>query len=555
MPGKRVLSLVFPALLAAMACRAGSRGPEQPFDHAAASIRPEAIQAHIRVLADDSLSGRGTGTPGYEGAARYVRSQLTAFGALGGARSGDFYQSVPFVRTRIDSTRSQFEVIGKRGTQRLVYGTDYAFTDNHAATHGSVSAKVVFVRYGVTAPDFNIDDYAGLDVRGAVVAMFEFEAPATLPPTIRAHFKDHDVKLANAARHGATGVVYIRSPEEEDALPWTDMRFEMVGGWTSLRWADSSWMPGGASPSIGVMGVLSRAGASKLFAGEQYDAEAVLSPAQQKQVPSFVLRNSVRLEYRGTQERLESHNVIGAFIGSDPSLKREYVIYSAHLDHLGIGPPINGDSIYNGAIDNAGGTSVLLEIARAFGSLSAKPKRSVIFLFVTGEEAGLLGSDYFARHPTISLDRLVADINVDGGTSLTPVSDVLAWGTEHSSLGNIVTRVATSAGLTITPDPFPGEGMFVRSDQYSFIKQGIPSLMLDVGIKSTTPGVDALAQVQRWLTTAYHSPKDDLTQPVHYPTAARFAAFAFAVGYAVAMETERPQWNAQDFFGRAFAHR
>ena len=144
---------------------------------------------------------------------------------------------------------------------------------------------------------------------------------------------------------------------------------------------------------------------------------------------------------------------------------------------------------------------------------------------------------------------------MDGGTSLTPVSDVLAWGTEHSSLGNIVTRVATSAGLTITPDPFPGEGMFVRSDQYSFIKQGIPSLMLDVGIKSTTPGVDALAQVQRWLTTAYHSPKDDLTQPVHYPTAARFAAFAFAVGYAVAMETERPQWNAQDFFGRAFAHR
>jgi Zn-dependent M28 family amino/carboxypeptidase len=258
------------------------------------------------------------------------------------------------------------------------------------------------------------------------------------------------------------------------------------------------------------------------------------------------------IRFRSHHERLESPNVVAVLEGSDPSLRKEYVVYSTHEDHLGTGDPVDGDSIYNGAMDNAGGCAVLLEVARSFGALPQGPKRSVVFLFVTAEEAGLLGSDYFASHPTIPLGEIVANINFDGGASLTPVSDVIAWGAEHSSLAAAIRQAADQTGFTVSGDPFPEEGYFVRSDQFSFVKKGIPSLFVDVGVKSKEPGVDGLALLKQWLVTVYHSPKDDLSQSIQYETSARFARFVFRLGTAVAMESERPRWNHNDFFGTKF---
>ena len=195
---------------------------------------------------------------------------------------------------------------------------------------------------------------------------------------------------------------------------------------------------------------------------------------------------------------------------------------------------------------------MLLEVARSFGTLRERPRRSVIFLFVTGEEAGLLGSDYFASHPTIPMGQIVANINCDGGMSLTPLSDVIAWGAEHSSFEAAVQQAASQTGFTVSPDPFPEEGLFVRSDQFSFVKKGVPAIFVDVGVKSTQTGVDGLALLKQWLVTVYHSPKDDLTQPIQYATGVRFARFLFRLGYGIAIDPQRPQWNKNDFFGTKF---
>jgi Zn-dependent M28 family amino/carboxypeptidase len=304
-----------------------------------------------------------------------------------------------------------------------------------------------------------------------------------------------------------------------------------------------------------VMGVLNRPGAEALFAGEDHQLADVFAAAEKGQPPRFALSKTVTAHFAARHERVESVNIVAQFEGSDPALKNEYVIYTAHADHLGIGPAVDGDSIYNGAMDNAGGCAVLLEIARAFGGLPERPRRTIVVMMVTGEEAGLLGSDYFAHYPTVPIGRIVANINIDGGTSLTPVSDIIAWGAEHSTLGGVVQRVASQTGFVVSEDPFPEEGVFVRSDQYSFVKQGIPSLFVEVGVKSTTPGVDALAIFKKWLVTNYHSPKDDVSQPIQYQTSARFAGFAFALGHAIAMAPEPPRWNENDFFGSKFGRR
>jgi hypothetical protein len=509
----------------------------------------------VTFLADDALEGRGTGTRGHELAAKYLRSQLSLAGAEGGSGQQDFFQKVPLVRTRVDEKVTRFELRGGSDQRDLVYGADYVLLDTHAQREGGASGKVVFVGYGVTAPELGYDDYAGLDVKGAVVAFLQFESPPAFPPAVRAYYSDHDVKRANAARHGAIGALYVRSPAEEKRLPWSGLLRELQIGWNSLRWVDEDGRPGGLDEQLQVMGVLNRSGADVLFRGEDHEADDVFAAAQKGEPPSFVLSKTVTIHFGAQHERVESVNVVGKLQGSDPTLKREYVVYTTHADHLGIGPAVDGDSIYNGALDNAAGCAVLLEIAHAFGSLPERPRRSVMFVFVTGEEAGLLGSDYFAHHPPVAVAGMVANINLDGGATLVPVSDVIAWGAEHSTLGSVASGAASRMRLFVAPDPFPEEGLFVRSDQYSFVKQGVPSLFVDVGVTSTRPGVDALATLRKWLVTVYHSPQDDVTQPIQYETSARFAGFAFELGYAIAMDAQRPRWNGGDFFGDHFGRR
>ncbi len=519
-------------------------------DQVTARIRPEAIRAHLEFLADDLLEGRGTGSRGHKLAVKYLRAQCESSGLRGAAEGGSFFQRVPLVRATVEEKETTLEVKAVDGTKRLAYGTDFVVLDTHRDTEGGVSAGVVFAGFGVTAPEQGYDDYAGLDVKGKIVAMFGPEAPSSFPPTVRAYYSNADVKRANAAAHGAVGVLSIASPATEKRLPWA-LLLRYVRFY-SLRWLDANGQPGGLDDSLKVSGALSRSGTEALFAGEKPTLDQVFAAAEKGAPPRFILSKSVAVKFRSRHEEVESDNVVAVLEGSDPVLKREYVLYSTHVDHLGIADAVDGDSIYNGAMDNAGGCAVLLEVARAFGTLGERPRRSVIFLFVTAEEAGFVGSDYFACHPTIRRGQIVADINFDGATTLTPVSDVIAFGSEHSSLQTAVQRAADRTGFAVSPDPVSEEGIFVRSDQFSFVKKGIPATMVYLGFKSTRPGVDALAIWKRWLVTVYHSPKDDVTQPICHESSAQLARFAFRLGHGIATEAERPRWNDGDFFGKKF---
>ena len=521
-------------------------------ENALKQIRPEAIRAHMTFLADDALEGRGTGTRGYDLGAKYLRSQLIACGIGGGTKEGAYFQKVPLVRTSVDAAATTMNF----GTGKpLQYEKDFLLLDTHGKVEGGASAKAAFVGYGVTAPELGYDDYSGLDVRGCIVVLLDSEAPPSFPPTIRAYYSDHDVKMANVAQHGAIGALYVSSVETARRFPWDFYVRELQIGWNSLRWVSGDQEPGGLQDQIQVAGMLNRTAAEMLFAGEEHEFTSILDACEKGVPPRFALSKTVSVRYRARHQRIECTNVVGRLEGSDATLRKEYVVYTAHADHLGIGPAVDGDSIYNGALDNASGCAVLLEVARAFTELRQRPARSILFVMVTAEEAGLLGSDYFVQNPPVPIGSIVANINLDGAIPLTPVTDVVAHGAEHSTIGATVRQAGRTLDIAVSPDPFPEEGMFVRADQYSFVKRGIPSLFLETGVTSGTPDVDALALLKNWLVTKYHSPQDDLGQPFEYETGAQHGRFAFLVGHTLATELQRPGWNDGDFFGSKFGRR
>ena len=517
-------------------------------------IRPNALRAHVQFLADDALEGRRTGTRGYELAAKYVRSQFQAEGLGSGTQDGSYFQKVALRRTDVDPDASSMILEGGHQKKRLLYSQDFVLLDTHAHTAGSASGIVVFAGYGVTAPELAYDDYAGLDVKGKIVVVFFFEAPPSFPATQRAYYMDHHVKREIARAHGAIGMIEISSPQTEERFPWVFLLREVKIGYNSLQWLDSKEQPFGLDEQISSSAVLSRSGATALFAGERHSLEDLFAMTKSGKMEPFPLSKTVEISYRARHTPVESMNVVGVLPGADPVLRKEYVVFSAHLDHLGIGPPVDGDSIYNGALDNAAGSAVLLAVSRFFAALPTRPRRSVAFVAVTGEEQDLLGSECFAR--TSPLDGpIVADINVDGGAFFFPVRDVTAIGEEHSSLGRLAGLAAEKTGFVVSPDYFPEEGYFIRSDQYSFIQTGVPSLFIDLGFKAVAPGVDPLAEMKKWNVTKYHSPKDDASQPIDYETSARFSRFAALLTYLTANDEARPTWNANDFLGTKFCTR
>jgi len=251
-----------------------------------------------------------------------------------------------------------------------------------------------------------------------------------------------------------------------------------------------------------------------------------------------------------TLREVQSRNIVAKLEGSDPALKSEYVVYSAHLDHLGIGEAVQGDTIYNGALDNASGSAILIELARAFSTMKTRPRRSILFVSVTGEEAGLLGSDYFANYPTVPKKAIVANVNMDEDLMLWPLQDIVAFGAEHSSLDAVVKKAAARMQLGQSPDPMPQEVVFIRSDQYSFVKQGIPAVFPVPGFKSTDVNIDPMEIFKNWEKTRYHHPQDDIDQPgLDFNAAAKYARFVFLCGYLITEDSQRPVWNKGDFFG------
>src|SRR3954451_6684332 len=468
-----------------------------------AAVLSSAIRAHMTFLADDMLEGRGTGTRGHEIAARYVAAQFEAMGL------DTKLQPVPMRRAELIANESRVELIRDDGTRKiLAAGKDVIMAGDFRGT-ADVEAPLVFAGFGVTAPEHHYDDYAKIDARGKIVAVTG-GAPPALNAEERAHYAG--TKGENAAAHGAIGIVRLWTAEDETSGTWdaTVRSYSNIG---SFAWLE------GDTPHPFL---------------PQLRGTAWIGPLNMALPPRIHIVN------KSTIADLQSPNVIGVLRGTDPVLRDEYVVISAHLDHLGISAPVNGDSIYNGAIDNASGVATLIELARMFAA--SPPRRSILFLACTGEEPGLIGSEYFAQHPPVPRDSLVADINIDGA-SLWDFDALFARGADHSSLKTDV----EASGETIVPDPFPDQAGFVRSDQYSFVRVGIPSIILGAKRSGT-----ARAQALDWVKNRYHQPSDDMSQPLDFIAAGRFAEDLFKIAQSIAQQEQRPKWNKGDFFGMRF---
>ena len=514
-------------------------------------ITAQGIRAHMKFLADDLLEGRGTGTRGYMLAANYVRAQFEQMGLEPAGEAGTYFQKVRVRQLTPLPERDSLVVTRDNRDEKFVFEKDYLMEGDPAHQDALVDGSMVFVGYGVTAPEAHYDDYAGTDAKGKIVVMVA-NAPASFPSSDRAFYSDDVNKLRNAAAHGAIGIIEIWAGEATENTPWE----QIINFFHQpiMHWIDQNGTPNDYVPEIRVAALINQKSADMLFQGSTHTFNEAMISLQASKPLSFPLAGTASLHEAARFTELESPNIAGILRGSDPRLKDEYVVFSAHVDHVGIGEPVNGDAIYNGAVDNASGTAALLEIARAFAQNSERPKRSLLFLAVTGEEAGLLGSDFYARHPTVPVAQIVANINMDGISLFYDFKDIVALGADHSSLNREVDDVAKHVGLETSPDPMPEENFFIRSDQYSFIKQGVPALFISEGFKTVDPSLDGRKISITWETTRYHTPQDDMNQPLNFVAARKCTQVILAVGYEVANAHDRPAWNSGDIFGQRFAH-
>jgi hypothetical protein len=518
---------------------------------ALAGIDGEAIRAHMRFLSDRLLEGRAPDGPGYAIAARYVQTELESMGLKPAGTNGDWYQPVPLRKSVLDSAKSSLVLVRSDSKRALVDGQDYVFSASLSRADSTVEAPVVFVGFGVTSRQQHYDDYAGVEVKGKVVAMID-GAPAKFPSEERAYNSDGIIKARNAVAHGAVGILEIMLPEDSKRYPWAWLVPQIQAG--SMGWLEENGEVHNTFPQLRANALLSDQAAVVLFAGAPKTLNDVFAAARAGQPQAFALPLSVRMQTVSMHKSLVSPNIVARLEGSDAKLREQYVVYTAHVDHLGICPPVDGDSVCHGAVDNASGTASVLEIARAYTRLAQAPRRSVLFVFVTGEEMGLLGSDYFAWHPTVPLRNIVANVNVDGAPGIYyAMKDVVPLGSEHTSLGRTVEEAAHELGYSISPDPMPEEVAFIRSDQYSFVLRGVPAVDVTDGVHAVDPKIDGLAMVKKWLVTRYHTPLDSMDQPLDYDSAAKGSRMNFLVGYDVAQAEKTPTWNAGDFFGETFA--
>ncbi len=509
------------------------------------------IEKHMTVLADDRMEGREAGTPGYDRAAHYVAAQMRYAGLKPAGEKG-YFQDVPLRRYRRVVDGAALSLTGPDGTaQELVFGEDYLVFADPTLTESAVDAPVVFAGFGVVAPEFGIDDYAGLDVEGKIVAYLS-GAPKSLPSEERAHFGSGTIKRAAAAERGALATIAVTTPTREKRFAFA--RVARVTGGANMTWRapddagdDAAEKDARAwAREIQVVAAVSLASAPKLFAHAAFDADTVMAAAEAEDgaPPRGPLNIVARMSQTSTHEDVTSPNVVGMIRGSDPDLRDELVVLSAHLDHIGISNGLDEDQINNGAMDNAAGVASLLEVADA--ARRAQPKRSVVFITVTAEEKGLVGADYFARYPSVA-GEMVANINLDMPVLLYDFEDVIAFGAERSTLGPLVAAAAEAAGVGLSPDPMPDQGLFTRSDHYRFVQRGVPAVFLVTGFGNG--GQEAFTN---FLATRYHRPNDDLMAPINYQAGEKFARVNYEIMRAVANAPERPLWRRGDFFARLY---
>ncbi len=502
------------------------------------SAQGQAWWAYVKFLASDKLQGRETGSEGHRQAAAYVAEQFKADGLKPAGTQG-YIQPVPFLVVKVDQDRSKAELVQGGKVTPLASGEDVLFSPR-CEWSGPMTAPMVFLGYAMSAPSAGYDDLKGMDLKGKIVVFLTGAGPSKVPGNLRAH-ASHERWLALKAA-GALGVVSVSNPEMMD-IPWPRIRNNASQPGMLL---EEPALQETAGEKVAL--TVNPAHAEKLFAGSGHTFSEILKAGQKGEpLPHFPLKYSLRVEPVVSKSKVVSQNIAAILPGSDPALKSQYVVMTAHVDHVGVGNPINGDSIFNGAMDNAAGVASLLEIAKEAKTSSDRPKRSILFVIVTGEEKGLLGSKYFAAHPTVPEHSIVADINIDMFLPIIPLHLLTVYGLNESSLGGTVRQIAAQHNVEVQDDPQPARNVFIRSDQYNFIVHGIPSVACQVGAK---PGSKEEQQQIEWLHTRYHAPSDDLNQPVDLGAAALFNQIMKGTAWAVADTERRPTWQPDSFFRR-----
>ncbi|HEX7529697.1 MAG TPA: M28 family peptidase [Pyrinomonadaceae bacterium] len=549
----RIVSIalvLFAVAVAGISQRVSRRTNNMP-----SQISESALRAHIKFLSDDRLEGRGTGAKGGETAALYVAEEFEALGLKGAGAKGSFWQPVALVGVKADP-KTELRINGQSKAEAFKFADDFvAFTGAQTA-HVSVNTELVFVGYGIDAPEQKWNDYKGPgeDYRGKILVMLVNDPPATTAePDLfggrrLTYYGRWTYKFEEAARRGAVGALLLHT-NESAGYPWSVVRTSN-GSWRFdiARTAEDK------TPFLQIRSWMTDDAARRMMELAGQNLDDLRKQAASRDFKPVKLNLTASLDLNSELKRVEAPNVAAILPGRDPKLRGEYVVYSAHWDHFGIGAPDkNGDTIYNGALDNATGVASVLEIARVMASLPAaeRPRRSILFLITTAEEQGLLGSEWYSRHPLVPVNKTAADINLDSMNILGPTHDFVPLGAERSSLKAVVEAIARERGLRISPDPRPEQGSFYRSDHFPFAKVGVPSISLKEGDDYVgRPKGWGAQKFKEYNDAHYHQPSDEFHDDWDFRGMIQEADFALAIGRRVADMNALPKFNADDEFAK-----
>ena len=526
-------------LMAAMGCAGDSAGP------GLRAITTQAFDAHLRFLSSDLLEGRGLGTRGSEQATAYISSQFALAGLVPAVGDSSYLQPVPMI-ARTAESRLAFRAPGG-ASYRAEFGAGFVAWSQDTAEVSDVDAELVFVGYGITAAEWDWDDYEDVDVSGRVLLILANDPGSGSSDRFRGdtltYYGLSAYKFAEAERRGAAGAFLIHTPEST-AVSWEVIRTSLLRENASLDVTPDSGV-------LAIQGWVTQDVAEQVVTMARLDFETLLETARSDNFRPVFTDVRTTAEVRSEARSFVDHNIAGILPGSDPEFAQEFLIITAHYDHLGVGETVDGDSIYNGAYDNASGTALLLCLADAFGQLPQRPGRSILFLAVTGEESGLLGSAYYADNPLVPLTRTVMNINIDGANLWGATEDVAILGAELTDIRRILVQAARAENLRLEGDLAPEQGFLYRSDQLSLLKVGVPAIMVGHGLDfiGRMPGWGD-RMLQEYIETSYHRPSDEYLPDLDMRGAVQQGRVAFRIGLGVANRRERPVFRDTRWTGR-----
>ena len=512
-----------------------------------AAIDPEKIRAHVKFLSSDLLEGRGTGQRGGDIAAEYIATQFALYGLKPGAENGSYFQDVPMMGVKT-LPETSFKLVPANGETLTLKNLDDFVTNNESQTEtADIDAPIVFVGYGITAPEYNWDDYKGVDLKGKVALLFVNEPISDDPKFFKGkaltYYGRWTYKFEETARHGAAATLIIHRTDLA-SYGWQVIRNSQGTERAHLRRA--------ATPKVQAASWIQIEVARKLAAMSGQDIDKMFQQGQSRDFKPIELPVRLHAHVASQLRPFVSRNVIAKFPGSDPRRADQAVIYTAHYDHLGINPNVTGDNIYNGAVDNGTGCGILLELARAWSLAKPAPPRSIFFAAVTAEEQGLLGSEYLGEHSPVPPGKISVDLNYDGLSPIGDPEETEVSGAERTTFYPMVESTAKEFGFAIRPDSRPEAGHYYRSDHFSLARVGVPSFSISEGLKFK--GHDAAwgeAQAQDYVDHRYHQPSDEYRPEMDFTGLAKMARFGFALGAKAASQPALAGWQPGDEFESA----